>query len=261
MRTTNYVTMIALIFLGISCSHQDLAENEELASVEYRSRTDQEREPEQEVFELDLHQYYVLGELVALESKKTELQRAIEGGDESLIPILESVQNTINRYMGQLAEIRDLTCLILEQKLKRLKARAEEGDEEAWEEMLDLKEEFETCGLSIGDYFRSATSLFLYATIREKVRGGCQDPGEEWNCKANFKEGRLVVNVLASQGQPDEIQLVSPDGEVMSVAEDIGPHEDFENVHRMSLQLEATERALLQISTGGQTYQRPIEVR
>lgn len=259
----NYLLTVVLLFMTGSCSKDAPSENEDLAAVKYRSQINQRVHIEtQEVFALDLKQYHTLVQIRTLENRKNELEAAIEGGDERLIPVLESVMLEINTHVDRLTEILDLTCTVLKMKAERLVSEAREGNDDAQAELERLEAEFEKCGIDVWDYYWASHSDFLFLKIgREGTDGGCQDPGRDWNCKALFNEGVLRINILEGQQRPDLIRLVTPEGEVLSVGEEIGQSEEFEGVGQIALELEAIDDALIEIRTEDHTYQRPVQIR
>ena len=89
MKIMNYVLAIALIFTVGSCSKETAVqdfENEKLVAADFRGRMGQEEEKPQEIFESDLRQYYVLGQIGRLEKEKRILEQKIERGFKILNP-------------------------------------------------------------------------------------------------------------------------------------------------------------------------------
>ncbi len=194
MKRMNYLLTIALLFLVGSCSKDTPAENEDLASVEYQSRMNQ-NEPNvtQKVFELDLHQYHMLGQIAKLKERKRRLEVEIEGGNENLIPVLESIVIELRTNYEILDGTLDLTCTLLKLRYEILVSQVSEGNTMALDELLRIKEALEYCGIAVEDYlyevFEGHPIMYLMSW------GSKCSPGREWKCKNMMDEGKLLLNI------------------------------------------------------------------
>ncbi len=95
MKNMNYLLLMGVMLLGISCSDRSSAEND-LKAVTYNAS-----ENEGNTFmELYLHQHSLETTLTQLNCQKENLISEIETGNEALLPELELVQQDIerNRY-------------------------------------------------------------------------------------------------------------------------------------------------------------------
>lgn len=258
MKTMNYLFALVLAFTLGSCSKETHLEKEELAALDFKGRMSQEQEKPQEVFELDLYQFNVLGQLVHLDKEKLRLKTEIEEGNKDLIPVLESVQRQYNMYFEKLAEIRDLTCVLLEIKLKYLAEQARKGDENAQEELLNLHERFESCGLSIPDYFSYAISTFLFAKVGGNIGGNCE-PGIDFDrCIPKMAPGTLLVNVIDAQGGGKEVLLKSTNGKIISKGKMIGPHRELEGVQQMAIELKSLDKGILEFKGRNGSFEQEV---
>ncbi|NNE77061.1 MAG: hypothetical protein HKN31_08310 [Pricia sp.] len=257
----NYLLALSLLCMVASCSKETATENEDLAAVEFRSRINQkEQEETQEVFELDLHQYYVLGQLVDLKGKKERFEGEIERGNRNLIPVLESFQKQNRMYFQRLAEIKDLTCWLLEIKIENLRKRAEEGDKEALEELLNLDEGYESCGLNINDYFSFAISTFIYAKVGGNIGGNC-DPGIDWDrCIPKMKKGTLIVNYPDKQAGGQEIYFKSTSGKIISKGKMVGAHSELRGVQQMAIELTSVKQGILEFKGSNGSFEQAVNI-
>lgn len=261
MKTMNYLFALVLAFTLGSCSKETHLEKEELAALDFKGRMSQEQEKPQEVFELDLYQFSVLGQLVHLDKEKLRLKTEIEEGNKDLIPVLESVQRQYNIHFEKLAEIRDLTCLVLEIKLKYLVERAQNGDEDAQEELRNLHERFESCGLNIQDYFSNAIATYIFARVGGNVGGNCE-PGIDFDrCIPKMAPGTLLVNVIDAQGGAEEVFFKSLNGRIISKGKMIGAHGVLEGVQQMAIELKSLDKGILEFKGRSGSFEQAVMVQ
>ncbi len=261
MRIMNYLLTIALVLMVGSCSKERPAENDDLAAVDFKSRIDQEKEKTQEVFELDLHQYQVLGQLATLERQKRELEEQIEGGDEKQIPVLETVMVKININTDFLKAIHESSCDYLRTEQRRLDKLVREGKKEHKSELEEVNKKVKQC-----DEGYTQTPLYIYPPLPrvsgEGGGGGCFDTGPEMGgCKHILNEGKLLINTLDSQEEVRRVQLQTMQGEVISEGNPLGKHSTLEGVSQIGIEITALENGVLEIVKGNSKYRSEVEIR
>ncbi len=265
MRTLNYLLTIVLLFLIGSCSKdtpvQDI-ENEELAAVEYKSRlyqNEEEEEEVQEVFELDLHQNYILGQIAKLNERKRRLEVEIEGGNENLIPALESVVKELHINHGILDGTLDLTCILLKLRYEILTQQVTEGNTKAIDELLRIKEALENCGIHVEDYL---IKVFGGHPIMYAMSWGSRcNPGREWKCKKMMNEGKLLFNIEEELANRTTLRFKSVTGEEISTGRMVGNHGQLRDIAQFEIELRQIENGVIEISNENGKYEIPVEVR
>lgn len=256
----NYLLTIALLFLVGSCSKDTPAENEDLASVEYKSRMNQiETNVSQEVFELDLHQYHTLAQIAKLKERKRRLEVEIEGGNENLIPVLESVVIDLRTNYGILDGTLDLTCILLKLRYEILVPQVSEGNTVALDELLRIKEALKDCGIAVEDYLNE---VFEGHPIMYLMSWGSKcSPGREWKCKNMMDQGKLLLNIEERLANRTTLRFKSATGEEISNGRMVGNHGQLRGIVQFEIELRQIEIGILEISNENGRYEIPVEVR
>ncbi len=255
----NYFFIIALMFFGMSCSNQDLPENEELMAVEYRGLTT-EQEETQEIFELDLRQNYVLGQLAILDDEKKKLKEKIEEGREDLIPNLELNMKNFRQFEDQLFNLQEIICYHLKVKAEKLAARAH-FDADAKRKLLAMDEVLKSCGIEvsysywIGDYSLPAPRLGKTKTV-----GGCKMPGRDLEaCDLPLIGGK---HKLIVDDKLNSLILTTEDGKTIDEARFLGESKNmigfFE--YEIDLPFEVNSKVSLVVSKENLKYDVPIRI-
>lgn len=256
----HYLLSFVLLFVIGSCSKEAPAENEELAAIDFRSRIDQVDERPQEVFKLDLHQYFVLAQLAELERQKRALEEEIEGGNRKKIPILESVMGQISSYDSTLASILDRSCSFLKFREQQLKMEIILGNKDAREALEEVQRKLRGCGLSLPGYKREALeTLILAVRVGGKVGGNCE-PGIEFDrCIPKMDSGMLLVNSIDAQ-DGTEVTFKTTDGRVISGGKLTGEHAELEGVWQTAIELEPITNGLLEFKGRTDSFSQTIKV-
>jgi len=263
MRTMNYLLTIVLLFLTGSCSKdtpvQDF-ENEDLAAVEYKSRLyPKEKEDVKEVFELDLHQNYVLGQIAKLKEKKRRLEIAIEDGNKNVIPALETVVIELHTNYGILDGTLNLTCTLLKLRYEILTLQVREGNTKAIDELLRIKEALENCGIDVEDYLNK---VFEGHPIMYVMSWGSRcDPGREWKCKNLMTEGKVLFNIEEELANRTTLRFKSATGNEISTGQKVGKHGQLNDFSQFEIELRQIENGVIEISNENGRYEIPVEVR
>lgn len=256
MKTMNYlVTAVFVLLLG-ACTNQDPSIDEELEATEFKGKENQEK---QEVFELDLRQYFVLNNIEDLENQKRKFIEQIEGGNEKVLPQLERVIDQLRNNYSSLENILDNTCALLKMRFEVLTALAEEGNSGALDELLKIEGKLERCGISVEDYL---FDLFEGHPVMFALSIGSRcSPGHEWKCKNIMNSGKLLINVEEELADRTEARFKTAGGEVISTGTIIGEHDELEGILQIELQLEQIEEGVIELSTSSGPLEVPIEVQ
>ena len=258
----NYLLTLGLLFALGSCSKETSVENEELTPANLRSRVNQEQEEMQEVFAIDLHQSYILGQIAKLNQQKRELEEAIEGGDENQISVLESVMEQINRNTEILKGILENTCAYLKIRKMALLIRVLNGDESADAELQQVKEKLEECGQSTEDYVdKQKISIYALYAPRPKDLDVCIPDKGEFSCSIELNAGNLFVNKIDLEESGSEIYFTTTNGEVISEGESFGSHSELEGVEQTVLELSEMEIGILEFADKKAPFRQPVQVQ
>lgn len=270
MKTMNYLLAFALIFTVGSCSKETSVqdgENEELAAVEYKSRMDKEKEEnqekkeeDQEVYALDLEQYFVLGQIGKLENRKRTLVEDIEGGNRKLIPKMEATVNQLDDFYGKLNKILELTCAALRLRQIDLENQWENATDDSTkekisEELFDISWKLMDCGNDVREYIVDPNKMVMMSF------GSRCSPARDYKCKMPILQGKLLINVedrLAKLTQP---RLKTNDGEVISTGKIVGNHGELKGMAQIELEIKNMENGILEIGTEMGLIEVPIEIR
>ncbi len=253
----NYLIVIALTLFGVSCSKQDSSENDELKSIDYRARTFEQTES-QEIFVIDLQQYHTINQISILEHTKKELEEKIEGGNENLLPELEAVIKKLLERYNSLENTLDTTCLLLKLRYEELSSKVSEGNQDALDELLRIKQDLENCGINVDNYL---FEIFKGSPIIYAASWGSKcSPGKEWKCKNSMREGRLLINVEERLAQDTEVQFKSADGRVISTGILLGKHNDLKGMFQIEIELSQISEGILEVSTEAEKIPIPIEI-
>lgn len=261
MKTMNHLLVIALSFVIGSCSKEMPIENEELAATDYKSRIDQKSGAVQEAFELDIHQFYLLGQLARLENEKSKLEEAIENGDVEKIPMLESVLEQIRENNKNLGNVIASTCSFLRIRKRILQMQVLSGDRSKRDELKEVSEKVKKCDLEDWLSGNFIEDTIILAIVGEGRVGGCKDPGGDWGCKHLLNRGELLVNVIESQEGVRQIQLKSGQGQVISTGKFVGDHQSLEGVQQLAVPIDKISQGYLEITKGSNRYQAGVEIR
>ncbi len=253
----NYLILIALTLFGASCSKQDPTENEELKALDYRVRISEQTES-QEIFAIDLQQYYTISQISILEQTKKELVEQIEAGNKNLLPELESITKKLLWHYNSLENTLDTTCLLLKLRYEVLSSKISEGNQDALDELLRIKQDLENCGINVDVYL---FDIFKGSPIMYAASWGSKcSPGKEWKCKNSMREGRLLINIEERLAQDTEVQFKSPDGKVISTGKLLGNHSDLKGMVQIEIELSQVSEGTLEMSSEAGKIPIPIEI-
>lgn len=261
MKTMNYVLAFVLIFTLGSCSKESAVqdvESEELAAIDFKGKwfLEQEKEEAQEIFAIDLQQYYLWVQRASLEKQKSELEEQIEGGDENKIPIWETIVEQININTEKLASIFENSCSYLEFREQQLENALENGDESAERKLVELRSKlWDVCNYNV---FETQTVTLMI--VGGKIGGNCA-PGVDFvTCIPKLGAGTLLINSIDELGGYEEVYFKSSEGEILSEGEVIGHHHEIDGVSQIAIELEPIQNGILEIKSERGSFSKVINV-
>lgn len=262
MKKMNYLLGALLLVFSIGCSDTESAE--ELSTINYTSKISKEENETQEVFELDLRQYYILSQIGKFEQEKRSLEEKIEAGNTKLLPEMEALVNELQSTYEILDKILDITCVKLKIRqaflLNEIENTKEEYDDEIQYELLSIGVKLLSCGKDSREYVSdlSVGSDFIYM-IALGLGSRC-NPAAEFKCKNLMNEGKLLINLEEELAKRTQIRFKNDNGEEISNGRIVGNHEEFEGMVQIELEIKKTENGILEISTEKETIEVAIEV-
>jgi hypothetical protein len=258
MKAMNYFFAVLFVLVMGACSNEDQSVDEELILTKGRA---QESEVQQEVFELDLHQYSLLKELEGLYAQKIELESEIEDGDKDQIPLWESTVKLISKHSDALLSVLTNSCSYLRMRERILQIQLLSGDEQTKAELQEVREKLKKCPIELDSELNLAleTQTIILAIKGGGIGGRC-DPGEDWTCLNEFERGILLLNIVETQPGRTEVFLKNSYGEIIGQGEIIGEHRTLEGVTQVAIELQAIEKGVIQVVSESGSYEHVITV-
>lgn len=261
------ITAVFALLLG-ACSSESQSVEEELSSTDFKGRKyqekekNQEKEETQEVYSLDLQQYYVLGQITKLENLKITLEEGIEGGNRKLISKLETTVKQLNINYDKLNKILDLTCLKLKVRQMFLEKEMNNANDEyikvLQNELFDIAWKLKDCGKDATRYIVDLNKGSRYVAMSWK--GSRCSPSRDYKCKMPM-QGKILINLeeeLAKRTQP---KFKEEGGKVISIGKIIGKHKDFNGMVQIELEITKIKNGILEMDTEIGRIEIPIEVQ
>ncbi|MEO9893704.1 hypothetical protein [Aurantibacter sp.] len=260
MKAMNYVFTIAFVLIMSSCTNENPTDEVFLESTEFKGRIIDKSIETQEVFELDLHQYYLLAQINKLEAEKSVLESKIEKGSRKLIPTWESVVKEIDLNNEILSSILENSCGYLKLRQRNILMQVRSGNTSLKSELNELNKKVEECESGKSPIYIGAVAFRLIKEGEDAV-GGCGLGKPEIECKHVFNVGELLVNVINNQEAVRQVVLQSEEGKVISQGKQIGAHKTINGVSQFNLKAPELENGNLIIVKGKLNYSTRVEIR
>lgn len=264
MKTMNYLFTVVFVLLLGSCTNESHPVEEQLAATDFKSHKAQEQEETQEIFALDMRQYYVLGQIAFLERQRKEFEIGIETGNEKLIPELESTMRKIDDLTNELKEILATSCSFLKLRAQLLKTDVLLGKDGAREALEEVQRKLEKCPkkLDVLIDFALETHEIIMAITRGGDIGGACKPGIDWStCHERMQEGILHINYLDNQSGGHKVNYKTAGGKIISRGEMISEHPLIEGVQQMIIELSPIDNGSLEFIDRNGSFEQAINVR